>query len=70
VPAPREADDFRSRHRLTHLYDDALRRFDAPLDEFLRRQYAGPGVENLYCIGDCLQLPDEIGRRRIDQHID
>ena len=47
-----------------------LRRRDAPAREFLRRQHARPGVENLHRIGAGLQLPHQIARRRLDQHVD
>ena len=36
----------------------------------LRRQHAGPGIEDLHRIGAGLELPHQIARRCLDQHVD
>ena len=42
----------------------------APAFEFCRRQGACPGIEELDRVGACLDLPVEIGDRRVDEDID
>ena len=32
-------------------------------------EHAGPGIENLHRIGAGLDLPDQIGRRMVGQHL-
>src|SRR5262249_31095860 len=55
----RKSNHLRARYVAAYLRDDALSGTNAPAMEFLRRQNAGPGIENLYRIRTCLQLPDQ-----------
>ena len=52
----RKPDDLRARHRAPHIGNDPLRRRDAPALEFVRRQNARPGIEDLHGIDAGLQL--------------
>src|SRR5262249_7154518 len=66
----RKSDHLCARYVGAHLCNDALGGTDAPSIEFLRRQNAGPGIENLHRIRTCLQLADQITGGCIDQLVD
>src|SRR6516225_8010339 len=72
VAQERGADATRKSNHLCAWYvaayfcDDALGGTDTPSIEFVRRQDAGPGIENLHRIRACLQLPDQITGGCID----
>ena len=71
VPTPRgNPMIFATGTSCANLRDDALRRLDAPASEFLGREHACPGVENLHGIDACLQLADQIACRGVDQLVD
>src|SRR5215471_11325410 len=64
--ATRKSDHLCARYLAAHLRNDALGGTDTPSMEFVRRQNAGPGIENLDHIGASLQLVDQITGGCID----
>src|SRR5215813_4776013 len=52
--ATRKSDHLRIRYVAAYFCDDALGGTDTPAMEFVRRQNAGPGIENLHRIRACL----------------
>src|SRR6266852_5367394 len=64
--ATRKSNHLRARYMAAYFCDDALGGADTPATEFVRRQNAGPGIENLHRISACLQLPDQITGGCID----
>src|SRR5215472_9435862 len=66
----RKSDYLCTRYVAAHLRDDALGGANAPSMEFVRRQNAGPSVEDLHRVRTCLQLPDQITGGRVDQLVD
>src|SRR5215468_9640597 len=68
--ATRKSDYLGPGYVAAHFRNNARRGIDAPSLEFIRRQNAGPGIENLHGVRTCLQLPDQITGGRIDQLVD
>src|SRR5580692_591426 len=66
----RKADDARRRKLCTHARHDARHRLDAPFAEFVGRQHARPGIEDLHGIDTGGKLPDQVARRSLGQYID
>src|SRR5262249_46019308 len=62
----RKSDYLCPRYMAAHFRNDARRGINAPSLEFVRRQNAGPGIENLHRVRACLQLPDQIISRCVD----
>ena len=68
--ATRKSDYLGPGYVAAHFRNNARRGIDAPSLELVRRQNAGPGIENLHGVRTCLQLPDQITGGRIDQLVD
>src|SRR5215831_17230225 len=68
--ATRKSNHLRIRYVAAYFRDDALSGSDTPAMEFVRRQNAGPGIENLHRIRACLQLLDQITGGCIDELVD
>src|SRR5215471_17128238 len=68
--ATRKSNHLRIRYVAAYFRDDALSGSDTPAMEFVLRQNAGPGIENLHRIRACLQLPDQITGGCIDELVD
>src|SRR5581483_4483590 len=68
--ATRKPDDFCIGEAVPDLGNDLRGRLHAPAFEFIARQNSRPGIENLQRFGARLELPDQIIRGCICQHID
>jgi hypothetical protein len=68
--ATRKANNSGRWKMFTYARHDPCNRLDAPLAEFIGRQHARPGIEDLHRIDTGGKLPDQVARRRLDQYID